>query len=322
MAELDDLALYAAVVEHGGFAAAERALGTPKSRLSRRVAALEADLGVRLLQRSTRSFSVSDVGQDVYRHARSMLDEARAAREAVARLSAEPRGAVRLSCPIAFAQGLVAQLLPTFLEAHPQVQVQVHVSNRRVDVIEEGFDIALRVRSKLEDDGSLVLRRLGTTRKLLVASPGYLERRGTPAHPRELAQHATLNPDEEAHQQYWELESADGQVERVELRRPRVTGFDFPLMLHLAEAGQGITLLPILACADALQRGTLKPVLPEWNHPMGLCHLVYPSRRGMLPAVRALVEHLVAGLPPLLVAAHAACDAAAVGANGGAVSVE
>src|SRR5688572_13668778 len=138
MAELDDLALFSAVVEHGGFAAAERALGTPKSRLSRRVAALEADLGVRLLQRSTRRFSVTDVGQDVYRHARAMLEEARAAREAVARLSAVPRGLVRLSCPVAFAQSQLSQLLPEFLDAHPQVQLQVHVSNRRVDLIEEG----------------------------------------------------------------------------------------------------------------------------------------------------------------------------------------
>lgn len=310
MAELDDLALYASVVEHGGFAAAERALGTPKSRLSRRVAALESDLGVRLLQRSTRRFSVTDVGQDVYRHARSMLEEARAAREAVAKVSAEPRGAVRLSCPVAFAQGFVAQILPEFLQRYPQVQVQVHVSNRRVDVIEENIDIALRVRASLEDDSSLVLRTLGSARKLLVASPAYIARHGAPTHPQDLATHDTLNASEESHQQFWELESDRGEKVRVDLRRVRMTGFDFPLLVQVAEAGQGITLLPIMACAEALQRGTLVPVLPEWNHPMGICHLVYASRRGMLPAVRALVEHLVAKLPGLIAGAQAQCNEA------------
>ena len=304
MAELDDLALFAGVVEHGGFAAAERALGTPKSRLSRRVAALEADLGVRLLQRSTRRFSVTDVGQDVYRHARSMLDQARAAREAVARVSAEPRGVVRVACPVAFAQGVFAQLLPEFLDRHPSVQVHVHVSNRRVDLIEESFDIALRVRANLDDDGSLVLRRLSNARKLLVASRAYLDRAGRPTRPQELLEHQLLGASEDPALQYWELHSSEGEVERVELRRPRVIGFDFPLLLHLAEAGQGITLLPEMACSEALRRGTLEPVLADWNHPMGICHLVYPSRRGMLPAVRALVEHLVEKLPGLIAQAH------------------
>jgi DNA-binding transcriptional LysR family regulator len=216
MAELDDLALFAAVVEHGGYAAAERALGTPKSRLSRRVAALEADLGVRLLQRSTRRFSVTDVGQDVYRHARAMLEEARAAREAVARLSAEPRGLVRLSCPVAFAQSQLSQLLPEFLDAHPQVQLQVHVSNRRVDLIEEGFDLALRVRSRIDDDSSLVIRHLGEVRELLVASPAYLERAGRPTQPEELAAHATLNMVEDPNRQQWELHGPAGELRRVQ----------------------------------------------------------------------------------------------------------
>src|SRR5690606_13176165 len=126
----------------------------------------------------------------------SMLDEARAAREAVARVSAEPRGSVRMAVPIAFAQGMFAQITPDFLRAHPQVQLHLHVSNRRVDVIEEGFDIALRVRWRIEDDSSLVLRRLGVARKLLVASPDYLARAGTPAQPEDLASHAILNCDE------------------------------------------------------------------------------------------------------------------------------
>jgi DNA-binding transcriptional LysR family regulator len=307
MAELDDLALFAAVVEHGGFAAAERALGTPKSRLSRRVAALEADLGVRLLQRSTRRFSVTDVGQDVYRHARAMLEEARAAREAVARLSAEPRGLVRLSCPVAFAQSQLSQLLPEFLSAHPQVQLQVHVSNRRVDLIEEGFDLALRVRSRIDDDSSLVIRHLGEVRELLVASPAYLDRAGRPTQPEQLAAHATLNMVEDPNRQQWELHGPAGEQQRVLLARPRLMGFDFRLLHAAAVAGQGITLLPELVCADSLHSGALEMVLPGWRVPLGICHLVYPTRRGVLPAQRALIEFLVDRLPPQIEAARFKC---------------
>jgi DNA-binding transcriptional LysR family regulator len=313
MAELDDLALFAGVVEHAGFAAAERALGIPKSRLSRRVAALEAEFGVRLLQRSTRRFSVTDVGQDVYRHARAMLDEARAAREAVARLSSEPRGLVRMSCPIFFAQAQLSELLPEFLATHPKVQLQVHVSNRRVDPIDEGFDLALRVRSRIDDDSSLVLRRLGEVQEMLVASPAYLERAGRPAHPDELTAHATLNMVEDPNRQQWELRGPDGEVRRVALGRPRLMGFDFRLLHATAVAGQGIALLPELVCADAVRSGALEVVLPTWRLPLGICHLVYPSRRGVLPAVRALIDHLVAELPPRIEASRLECTRGGTG---------
>lgn len=297
MAELDDLALYAGVVDHGGFAPAERALGIPKSRLSRRVAALEADLGVRLLQRSTRRFSVTDVGQDVYRHARAMLDEARAAREAVARLSAEPRGLVRIACPPALAQVQMAALMPEFLVRHPQVQVQMLVGNRRVDLIEEGVDLALRVRSRIDDEPSLVVRRLGESQELLVASPAYLDAAPPLAEPRDLAAHATLNANEDLHRQAWELSGPDGRVERVDLGRPRLMASNFALLQSVALAGGGIALLPDIVCGRAVEQGALRVVLADWRVPLGVCHLVYPTRRGVLPAVRALIDFLVERLP-------------------------
>ena len=161
MQDLNDLYYFAMVVDHGGFAAAERALGIPKSRLSRRISQLETDLGVRLLQRSTRRFAVTDVGNGVYRHAQTMLAEAQAAREVVDRLSAQPRGVVRVSVPVSLAQQELPALLPDFLALYPEVRVQLLVSNRRFDLINEGVDVALRVRTRLEDDGSLVLRTFG-----------------------------------------------------------------------------------------------------------------------------------------------------------------
>lgn len=307
MHDLNDLYYFAMVVEHGGFAAAERALGIPKSRLSRRIAQLEADFDVRLLQRSTRRFAVTDVGQNVYRHAQSMLSEAQAAREAVDRLSAEPRGLIKVSAPVALAQQQLARLLPDFLRAHPQVRIQMHVSNRRVDVINEGFDVALRVRSQLNDDGSLVLRSFGQIQELLVASPEYLERFGRPQSPSDLAIHTTLSMTEDEARQRWDLQDSQGQVQRVELQ-PRLMGHDFPLLKELAISGMGIALLPETVCADTVRAGALEVVLPEWRLPQGLCHAVFPSRRGLLPAVRVFIDHLAAHLPAQLEASRLTCS--------------
>ena len=306
MNDLNDLYYFAMVVEHSGFAAAERALGIPKSRLSRRISQLETDMGARLLQRSTRRFAVTDVGQSVYRHAQSMIAEASAAREVVDRLSAEPRGLVRVSVPVGIAQELMPKLLPDFLARYPLVRVQMHVNNRRVDVINEGFDIAIRVRAKLDDDGSLVMRSFGQIQELLVASPKYLDRAGRPRDPEELANHTTLSMSEDEARQRWELQGEGGEVRRVELK-PRISGFDFPMLMALAKQGLGVTLLPETICADAVRNRELEVVLPAWRLPMGICHAVFASRRGLLPAVRMFIDYLVENLPPLLEASRLNC---------------
>lgn len=305
--DLNDLYYFAMVVDHGGFAAAERALGIPKSRLSRRISQLESDLGVRLLQRSTRRFAVTDVGMSVHRHAQTMLAEAQAAREVVDRLSAEPRGMVRVSVPVALAQMQLPRLLPKFLDLYPKVRLQIHVNNRRVDIINEGYDVALRVRSRLDDDGSLVMRSFGQIRELLVASPKYLNRAGRPASPDELADHVTLSISEDEARQRWELHGPDGEVKRVDLQ-PRLTGFDFPLLQSMARDGYGITLLPETVCAEAVRKGELEVVLPEWTLPQGICHAVFASRRGLLPAVRVFIDFLAEHLPEQLEASRLDCS--------------
>jgi DNA-binding transcriptional LysR family regulator len=305
--DLNDLYYFAMVVDHSGFAAAERALGIPKSRLSRRISQLETDLGVRLLQRSTRRFAVTDVGQSVYRHAQSMLAEAQAAREVVDRLSAEPRGVIRVSVPVALAQEQMPKLLPEFLAKYPQVRVQMHVSNRRVDIINEGIDVALRVRAKLDDDGSLVMRSFGQVQELLVASPDYLRKRGAPRSPDDLADHVTLSISEDEARQRWELHGPNGEVSRVELK-PRVMAFDFPMLMALAKQGLGITLLPETVCAEAVRGGELQVVLPEWRLPQGIFHAVFASRRGLLPAVRVFIDYLAEKAPALVESARLHCS--------------
>lgn len=304
--DLNDLQFFANVVEHGGYAAAERALGIPKSRLSRRVAQLEADLGVRLLQRSTRKFAVTEVGQSVYRHAQSMLSEAQAAREAVDRVSAEPRGLVKISAPIALAEEMLGKLLPEFLAAYPQVRVQLHVSNRRVDLITEGYDVAVRVRTKLDDDGELVLRRFGQINELLVASPAYLDRYGRPKLPQELATHRTLSMSEDEGRQRWTLHGPGNAVETVQIQ-PILMAHDFPLLMASARAGLGVALLPESVCANAVRAGELEVVVPEWHLPQGICHAVFPSRRGLLPAVRVLIDFLAERIPVIIEANRLQC---------------
>ncbi|MGQ4583531.1 LysR substrate-binding domain-containing protein [Lysobacter sp. F60174L2] len=307
MHDLNDLYYFAMVVDHQGFAAAERALGIPKSRLSRRITQLETDLGVRLLQRSTRRFAVTDVGTSVYRHAQSMLAEAQAAHEVVDRLSAEPRGVIRVSVPVGTAQQQLPRLLPEFLARYPQVRVQLQVSNRRVDVINEGVDIALRVRSKLDDDGSLVMRSFGQIQELLVASPTYLRKMGRPASPDDLAEHVTLSMHEDEVRQRWELHGPDDEVRKIDLK-PRVAGFDFPMLMSLATQGVGITMLPETICAEAVRKGELEVVLPEWRLPQGIFHAVFASRRGMLPAVRVFIDFLAEKLPDLVESARLGCS--------------
>jgi DNA-binding transcriptional LysR family regulator len=235
-----------------------------------------------------------------------MLAEAQAARDVVDRLSATPRGVVRVSLPVSLAQQQMPILLPEFLALYPEVRLQFHISNRRVDLINEGFDVALRVRSKLDDDGSLVMRSFGEIQELLVASPKYLDGMGRPREPEDLADHVTLSMGEDEARQRWELHGPDGAIRQVELR-PRVAGFDFPMLRSLAWQGVGISLMPETLCAELVRARELEVVLPDWRLPQGICHAVFASRRGLLPAVRVFIDFLAEKLPPLLETARVKC---------------
>jgi len=182
---------------------------------------------------------------------------------------------------------------------YPKVRLQLIVSNRRVDVINEGVDVAIRVRSRLDNDGSLAMRSFGQIQELLVASPRYLARAGRPRSPEDLSGHITLCANEDEARQRWELHGPDGDVRRIDLQ-PRISGHDLPMMLALAEHDLGITLLPETLCSDAVREGRLEVVLPEWRLPQGVAHAVFASRRGMLPAVRVFLDFLAEKLPPLL----------------------
>ena len=291
MQDLNDLLYFAQVVDHGGFAPAGRALGLPKSKLSRRIALLEQRLGVRLLQRSTRRFSVTDVGQTVYAHCKAMLAEAEAATEAVALSRSEPRGVVRFTCPVALLQVRVGAMVADFLAQCPHVAVQVTPLNRPVDVIAEGYDFAIRVRPMPLQDSDLVLKKLTTRKQCLVASPALLERSGTPAVPADLARIPSLDLGPAAQEHVWQLEGPDGAQASIR-HEPRLVTDDMNTLRFAALAGVGVTCLPRMMVDAEIRAGRLVLLLPDWPPPPHLVHAVLPSKRFVLPSVRALVDYL------------------------------
>jgi len=295
MQDLNDLYYFSQVVEQGGFTAAARVLDIPKSRLSRRISALEESLGVRLLQRTTRRLRLTAAGERYIHYCREMSASARAAHDAMLHLKAEPSGPVRLSCPVAIAQQMLAPLLPEFMATWPDVTVEVMVTNRRVDVIAEGVDLAIRVRDQLNTDAELVVRQWGTSGGCLVASPAYLERWGAPEDPGALATHATLSFSEPGQATRWMLQDGAGAHLEIAIA-PALVCNDFTVLVEAAVRGRGIALLPMIASQDARRAGSLVHVLPQWRSVDGLLHCIYPSRRGMTPAVRVLIDFLTARL--------------------------
>ncbi|MDD4888049.1 MAG: LysR family transcriptional regulator [Thiomonas sp.] len=296
MRDLNDLYYFVQVVDHGGFAPAGRALRMPKSRLSRRIALLEAQLGARLIQRTTRSFVVTDIGQTYYAHCKAMLVEADAAQEAIDRTHAEPCGTVRMTCPVALLDAQVGAMVAAFLLRYPQVQLQLDATNRRVDVVAEGIDVALRVRPAPLDDSDLALRVLADRQQCLVASPALLARTGQPLpqSPADLAGLPSLALGAQwGGTQVWDLHGPDGAHAAVR-HQPRLVSTSMHALREAALAGVGIVQLPMMMVRAQFAIGQLRHVLPGWAPRPEIIHAVFASRRGLLPAVRALLDFLAA----------------------------
>jgi len=291
MQDLNDLVFFVEVVEHGGFAAAGRALGVPKSRLSRRIAQLEERLGVRLLQRTTRRLAVTELGQAYFNHCKAMLVHADAAQEVIDRSRAEPSGVVRVTCPVTLLETSVGDMVADFLARHAQVELHLEATNRRVDVVGEGVDLAIRVRPPPLDDSELVLRVLGNRAQCLVASPGLLAEHGTPRVPADLVSFPSLELGTPQQRATWTLIGPDGAVARIE-HQPRLITRGMLALRDAAIAGVGVVQLPTMILHEAFEQGVLRRVLPDWAPRPEIIHVVFPSRRGLLPSVRALVDHL------------------------------
>ena len=291
MQDLNDMLFFAEVVDRGSFAGAGRALNIPKSRLSRRIADLEARLGVRLLQRTTRRLSLTEAGEIYHRHCVAMREQAEAADEAVARVQNEPRGTVRVACPVTLAQTTIGPVLPRFLAAHPQVRIDMQVSNRVVDLVQEGVDVALRVRANPDDSGTLVVKNLGPTHGVLVASPQLLQRFGQPQAADELRNLPTVAMSAAEGRASWHLHGPKGARFTLD-HHPVYTADDLFTLKYAVLQGTGMCVLPDYLCTDELRRGELVPVLQGWEPPEARVLAVFPSRRGMVPAVRRFLDFL------------------------------
>ena len=292
MQDLNDLYYFVKVIESGGFAPAERAIGVPKSKLSRRIARLEERLGVRLMHRSTRRFSVTDIGQRYYEHCQAMLVEAEAAQEVVEQVQGEPCGTIKVTCPVGLLHFHVGDMVAEFLSRYPKVSLELEATNRRVDVLAEGVDVALRVRPMPLEDSELVLRVLSDRGQCLVVSPDLVDQMGgLPENPAGLAQWPALTRSGSLAEQVWTLYDNTGGKQQVTYV-PRYATTDMQALKKAALAGAGVVQLPLLMLNRELGSGALVRLLPEWAPRREVIHLVFPSRRGMLPAVRAFIDYL------------------------------
>ncbi len=293
MLDLNDLYFYVQVVDHRGFAPAARALGLPKSRLSRRIIELEARLGVRLLQRSTRRFAVTEIGQEYYRHCVAMLVEANAAQEAIERSRSEPQGLIRVSCPPALVCFAIGRMVARYMAANPRVTIEVDSTSRRVDVIGESIDVAIRVRFPPFEELDLIMRVLGDSPQRIVASPGLVAPTQKPLRPADLAALPSLSLGPLHREHVWQLDGPEEASVRIPYK-PRLITDDMAQLLHAALEGIGVVQLPTIVADDHIATGALVDVLPDWMPATGIAQAVFPSRRGLLPSVRSFIDFLAA----------------------------
>jgi DNA-binding transcriptional LysR family regulator len=291
--DLNDLYYFCEIVRHGGIAAAERATREPKSKLSRRLAHLEDRLGVRLVERSTRRFRVTEIGQTFYRHCCNMVLEAEQAQAVVAGIKDSPSGPVRFSCPTGMLE-TVTPILASFLAAYADVSLEVVTSNSPTDLIEQRVDVALRVRFSLEGDASLTMRALASSRRILVATPLIAARIDGETDPECLTHIPSLAFGADDVPDVWRLLGPD-QREKIVHLTPRLICGELFVLRAAAVAGLGVALIPDHFCQEELHDGRLVRLLPDWSKQPGLVHLVFTTKRGLTPAVRALIDHLAIG---------------------------
>lgn len=290
--DLNEIFVFSKVVEAGSFVGASRELAMPKSTVSRKISELEERLGARLLQRTTRKLSLTDVGRTYYQHAARVVAELEEAQRAVTRMQETPRGMLRVTMPLNF--GFLAPIVATFMRRYPEIQLELIGTDRVIDLVEEGFEIAIRAGELA--DSSLVARSLGTLRSYLVASPDFLRRNGSPQRPEQITRFDCVAFGAGPERYAWRLTRA-GKATSVQLK-PRLIVNDFDLLSEAARAGLGIAMLPLFRCIDDLRAKRLRRVLPAWGAREIPLHAVCASTRHLSPKVRAFLDHLREHMTP------------------------
>lgn len=292
--DFEGLAVFAKVVETRSFAGAARELSLSKATVSKALSRLETKLGTRLFNRTSRRLALTDAGKMLSGPAAKILHEAEAAENETLSQSVSPRGLVRLAAPMSFGLLAVAPLMPEFLKAYPEVQVDLHLSDAMVDVIGEGFDAVLRIATL--PDSSLIARRLCSVERFLVAAPSYLKARGRPKHPMQLAEHACLGYAYLLTPDTWQFEHKNGERATVHPSGGPLRVNNGDAMLPALVAGLGLGVLPDFILRAALAAGTLERVLPEWPLPASGLHWVTPPGGPKPARIEVLAEFLAAKL--------------------------
>jgi DNA-binding transcriptional LysR family regulator len=298
MLDLNDFFYFVQVVDRGGFTAAGRTLRLPKSTLSHRIRQLEANLGVRLLNRTSRRFAMTDAGAEFYRHATEMLQSAEGAEAAIRRRLREPMGTVRLTAGMATMQFALHEVVSDFLARNPKVDVVAHATDRYVDIVGESYDVAVRAHSDALPDSTLVRRTLAPAPWFLIAGAAYLDANGSPTTPQDLRTHSSLFAMRAGVAPAWRLRHSHAEKGDVTVSlTPRLTTDDMIGLKRAAIAGLGIVALPGYLCRNELRSGALRRVLPAWLAGDSTLTALMPYRQGLLPSVRAFMEHLASELP-------------------------
>lgn len=289
MDRFQEMQAFTAVVDAGSFVGAADAMGLSKAAVSRQIADLEARLAVRLLHRTTRKLSLTDEGEVFYARCRELLGDLAEAEAELSARSGQAVGALKVSAPVSFGLMYLAPVWAGFMAAQPQVKLDVTLSDRMVDLVDEGFDIAVRV-ARLPSS-SLVSRKLSSTRMVLCASPGYLKAQGTPQHPADLAQHQVLGYTLMANGDTWDFTGIAGPVSVKVM--PRMHSNSGDTCVAAALGHQGLVLQPTFLIADALRSGALVEVMPQYRAMELGIYALYPTRKHVVPKVRLLIDHLV-----------------------------
>ena len=294
MEHLAEMMTFAKVVETRSFSAAAAALNTSKSLVSKQVGNLEKALGVRLLQRTTRRMSLTEIGAAYYEHCARIMQEIDAASETVTQLQAEPRGVLRVTSPVIFASLHLAPALRTFLARYENVEVELNAADRVVDIVDEGYDLAIRISDN--PPPNMVARKIAPVRWATCASPEYLARHGTPERPQDLAHHQCLGSPH-ALRSGWRYMHGGKEIHIAPVGRCRVNTSE--VQMQLALDGMGIVLFPTYMLGHHLRSGMLKEILVDFvAYPDMALYAIYMPNRYMQPKVRAFIDHLMEHFGP------------------------
>ncbi len=291
MVDLNQLYYFAKIVEYGGISEASKHLRIPKSKLSRHLAALEEELGVRLIHRTTRHFSVTDIGQTYYTHCQAMLDKADIAQASIMEAHVKPRGLIRITCPITLLHMSVQDMITKFMKENPEVDMIIDATNRRIDLVHEGIDIALRVTKPPFEDSEYVMKRLSIREQVLVSSPDLIQRLGEAHSPKDLHIYPAMAHNQHRDHNQWEFVDHANNTTVIPFI-PKFMTTDLSLLRNAALNGIGIVKIPLMVVHEDIKAGTLLKVLPDWHFQDEVVHAVYPSRRGVIPAIRSFLDHL------------------------------